>query len=176
MLNVKRIKKAQRGNSKAFLECFQTYEVDIYKMAFIYMKNEEDALEVVQETAYRSFKNVSSIKEPTYFKTWLFKIAINVSIDLLRKKKIDVQMHEHVKDQLSTDLNEDIDLEITLKDLLNHLNESEKSVVVLRFYQDLTFSEVSNVFDLPLGTVKTILYRALEKLRKNVERGDFNES
>jgi RNA polymerase sigma-70 factor, ECF subfamily len=175
MLNVKRIKKAQRGNSKAFLECFQTYEVDIYKMAFIYMKNEEDALEVVQETAYRSFKNVSSIKEPTYFKTWLLKIAINVSIDLLRKKKIDVQMHEHVKDQLSTDLNEDIDLEITLKDLLNHLNESEKSVVVLRFYQDLTFSEISNVLDLPLGTVKTILYRALEKLRKNVERGDFNE-
>ena len=175
MLNVKRIKKAQRGNSKAFLECFQTYEVDIYKMAFIYMKNEEDALEVVQETAYRSFKNVSSIKEPTYFKTWLLIIAINVSIDLLRKKKIDVQMHEHVKDQLSTDLNEDIDLEITLKDLLNHLNESEKSVVVLRFYQDLTFSEISNVLDLPLGTVKTILYRALEKLRKNVERGDFNE-
>ncbi|MGN7310231.1 sigma-70 family RNA polymerase sigma factor [Alkalicoccobacillus gibsonii] len=175
MLNVKRIKKAQRGNSKAFLECFQTYEVDIYKMAFIYMKNEEDALEVVQETAYRSFKNVSSIKEPTYFKTWLLKIAINVSIDLLRKKKIDVQMHEHVKDQLSTDLNEDIDLEITLKDLLSHLNESEKSVLVLRFYQDLTFSEISNVLDLPLGTVKTILYRALEKLRKNVERGDFDE-
>lgn len=175
MLNVKRIKKAQRGNSKAFLECFQTYEVDIYKMAFIYMKNEEDALEVVQETAYRSFKNVSSIKEPTYFKTWLLKIAINVSIDLLRKKKIDVQMHEHVKDQLSTDLNEDIDLEITLKDLLSHLNEPEKSVVVLRFYQDLTFSEISNVLDLPLGTVKTILYRALEKLRKNVERGDFDE-
>lgn len=81
-----------------------------------------------------------------------------------------------MKDQLSTDLNEDIDLEITLKDLLNHLNESEKSVVVLRFYQDLTFSEISNVLDLPLGTVKTILYRALEKLRKNVERGDFNES
>ncbi|MBM0065347.1 sigma-70 family RNA polymerase sigma factor [Bacillus gibsonii] len=145
-------------------------------MAFIYMKNEEDALEVVQETAYRSFKNVSSIKEPTYFKTWLLKIAINVSIDLLRKKKIDVQMEEHVKDQLSTDLNEDIDLEITLKDLLNHLNESEKSVVVLGFYQDLTFSEISNVLDLPLGTVKTILYRALAKLRKNVERGDFNES
>lgn len=175
MLNVKRIKKAQRGNSKAFLECFQTYEVDIYKMAFIYMKNEEDALEVVQETAYRSFKNVSSVKEPTYFKTWLLKIAINVSIDLLRKKKIDVRMDEHVKDQLSTDLNENIDLEITLKELLNHLNESEKSVVALRFYQDLTFSEISNVLDLPLGTVKTILYRALEKLRKNVERGDFNE-
>ncbi|MFK3937125.1 sigma-70 family RNA polymerase sigma factor [Alkalihalobacillus sp. NPDC078783] len=172
---MKLIKKAQRGNSKAFLECFQAYEVELYKMAFIYMKNEEDALEVVQETAYRSFKTVSNLKEPKYFKTWLLRIAINASVDLLRKKKIEVQMEDHMKDHLSTDINENIDLQMTLKDLLDHLNDSEKSVVILRFYQDLTLSEISNVLDLSVGTVKTILYRALEKLRKNAERGDFNE-
>lgn len=144
-------------------------------MAFIYMKNEEDALEVVQETAYRSFKRISSLKEPTYFKTWLLRISINVSIDLLRKKNVEVLFDDYAKEYVPDHIDEDTDLEMTLKDLLDVLNESEKSVVVLRFYQDLTLSEISNVLDLSLGTVKTILYRALEKLRKNAERGDFNE-
>ncbi|MCM2674263.1 sigma-70 family RNA polymerase sigma factor [Alkalicoccobacillus plakortidis] len=174
-MELKLIKKAQRGNSKAFLELFQAHEVDIYKMAFIYMKNEDDALEVVQETACRSFKKVSSLKEPRYFKTWLLRIAINSSIDLLRKKNMEVQFEDNIKDYIPIDVNEDIDLEITVKDLIDHLNESEKSVVILRFYEDLTLKEISHVLDLSLGTVKTILYRALEKLRKNIERGGFNE-
>ncbi|WYP25151.1 RNA polymerase sigma factor [Alkalihalobacillus sp. FSL W8-0930] len=114
-------------------------------------------------------------KEPTYFKTWLLRIFINVSIDLLRKKNVEVLFEDYAKEYVPDHLDEDIDLGMTLKDLLDVLNESEKSVVVLRFYQDLTLSEISNVLDLSLGTVKTILYRALEKLRKNAERGDFNE-
>lgn len=79
--------KAQKGDDKAYLALFQQYEQDIYIMAFIYVKNQSDALDVVQETAYRSFKAIKYLNEPKYFKTWLIRIAVNCSLDLLRVRK-----------------------------------------------------------------------------------------
>ncbi|MFA9558525.1 sigma-70 family RNA polymerase sigma factor [Evansella sp. AB-rgal1] len=169
------VKKAQKGNDEAFLTLFQKYEEDIYRIAFVYMKNQNDALDVVQETAYRSFKTIKKLKEPSYFKTWLIRIAINCSLDLLKKQRKTVQLIPEYEEYISGDVKEDIDLELTLHDLMEYLNELEKSVVILRFYEDLTFKEVSETLDIPLGSAKTILYRALEKLRRNMEEGDVGE-
>lgn len=66
-------------------------------------------------------------------------------------------------------------LETTIQDLIKCLNESEKSVIILRFYQDLTIREVSETLDIPLGTVKTVLYRALKKLRNDLKGDVINE-
>lgn len=167
MLNL--IKKAQKGNDNAFLALFQKYEQDIYRTAFVYVKNQSDALDVVQETAYRSFKSIKNLKEPKYFKTWLMRIAISCSIDLLRKQKNVVQLKPEYEEFISGDVNEDIDLEMTVRDLIERLNEDEKSVIILRFYEGLTIKEVSETLNIPLGTAKTVLYRALDKLRKNLE-------
>jgi RNA polymerase sigma-70 factor, ECF subfamily len=165
------IKKAQKGNDKAFLTLFQQYEQDIYRTGFVYVKNQNDALDVVQETAYRSFKSIKNLKEPKYFKTWLIRIAISCAIDLLRKQKNIVHMKSEYVEFISGDVNEDIDLEMIVRDLIERLNEDEKSVIILRFYEGLTIKEVSEALDIPLGTAKTILYRALNKLRKNL-KGD----
>lgn len=173
MLNL--VRKAQRGNDKAFLTLFQEYEQDIYRMAFVYVKNQNDALDVVQETAYRSFKTINNLKEPKYFKTWLIRIAINCSLDLLRKQKKVVHLNPKLEEVLSDDINEDIDLEVTVHDLIERLNEDEKSIVILRFYEGLTFKEVSETLDIPLGTAKTVLYRALDKLRQHLKGDDFYE-
>ncbi|NHM34064.1 sigma-70 family RNA polymerase sigma factor [Neobacillus terrae] len=164
------VKKAQKGNDKAFLALFQEYEQDIYRMAFVYVKNQDDALDVVQETAYFSFKSIKSLKEPKYCKTWLIKIAISCSLNLLRKHKKIVQFKPELEGDISGDVNEDIDLEMTVRDLIEQLNVDEKSVIILRFYEELTFKEISETLDIPLGTSKTVLYRALDKLRKKMER------
>ena len=169
MLNL--VRKAQKGNDKAFLTLFQQYEQDIYRTAFVYVKNQNDALDVVQETAYRSFKSIKNLKEPKYFKTWLIRIAISCAIDLLRKQKNVVQMKPEFEEFISGDINEDIDLEMTVRDLIEQLNEDEKSVIILRFYEGLTIKEVSETLDIPLGSAKTVLYRALNKLRKDL-KGD----
>ena len=169
MLNL--VRKAQKGNEKAFLTLFQQYEQDIYRTAFVYVKNQNDALDVVQETAYRSFNSIKNLKEPKYFKTWLIRIAISCAIDLLRKQKNVVQIKPEFEEFISGDINEDIDLEMTVRDLIEQLNEDEKSVIILRFYEDLTIKEVSETLEIPLGTAKTVLYRALNKLRKDL-KGD----
>ncbi|NIK69471.1 sigma-70 family RNA polymerase sigma factor [Paenibacillus sp. BK033] len=168
------VKMAQHGDESAYLKLFQQYEEDLYRAAYVHVGNEEDALDVMQETAYRSFKGIRKLKEPAYFKTWLIKIAISCSIDLLRKRKRQMQWRPEYLESITVSDEEDFTLSITLKELVEALEPEEKSVVILRYYYDLTIREVTEVLDIPLGTGKTLLYRALKKLRKRVEEdGDY---
>lgn len=163
---IRLIKKAQKGNDKAFLKLFQQVEEDIYRMAFVYLKNKDDALDVVQEVAYLSFKKINTLQKPEYFKTWVMKIAINCAINIIRKNKKVVQLKPGFEATMGTE-NKDILLSLTLQELMNVLQEDEKSVIILRFYHDRTLKEISEILDIPLGTTKSVLYRALHKLRKN---------
>lgn len=162
------IRKAQRGNDKAFMKLFQTYEEELYRIAFAYVKDKEDALDVIQETAYRSFKNLNSLKNKEYFKTWLIKITINCAIDHIRKSKnivsLDIEQIKYIQYE-----DEDIPLKLTLENLINTLDNMEKIVVLLKYYEDYTFKEISEILEIPLGTGKSILYRALEKLKKQAK-------
>lgn len=173
---IRLVKKAQKGNEGAFLKLFQQYEEILYRTAFVYVNNKEDALDVVQETAYRSFKLISTLKEPKYFKTWLTRITISCSLDILRKRRKVVHMKtKHEEESASEVREEDIPLSLTLQDLINLLNEDEKNVIILRFYHDLTIKEVAETLNIPLGTAKTALYRALKKLRKGLKGDDVYE-
>lgn len=144
-------------------------------MAFTYVKNSDDALDVVQEVAYRCLKNIDTLKEKKYFKTWLFKIAINCSLDLLRKnnKVVVIESRDLEKHQNSLSKKVDVPLLISLQDILGELNETEKTVILLKYYQEYTFQEISLFMSLPLSTVKTITYRALGKLKQNIKKEDI---
>ncbi|MTI80848.1 MAG: sigma-70 family RNA polymerase sigma factor [Firmicutes bacterium] len=168
---IKLVKKAQRGDDKAFLKLFQKYEEDIYRMAFVYVKNKDDALDVVQEVAYQSFKKIGTLRNPEFFKTWLLKITINYAINLINKNKKVVHLKPEYQDIIGAE-GEDIPLNISLKDLIDDLKEEEKSVVLLRFYHNHTFKEIAELLNMPLGTAKSILYRALKKLRKEYLKGE----
>lgn len=137
-------------------------------MAYVYVKNKEDALDIVQEVAYRSFKKIDTLKKPEYFKTWLIKISISCAIDCLRKNNKVVQIRpEH--EELIDPYVEIIPLSLSLDQLLGELNEDEKSIVILKFYEDYSFKEIAEMLNIPLGTSKSILYRALNKLRKQAK-------
>ncbi|PAE08150.1 RNA polymerase [Terribacillus saccharophilus] len=171
---IRLIKKAQKGDNRAFLKLFQQYQDDIYRIAFTYVKNQNDALDVVQETAYRSFKKIVSLRNPEYFKTWLIKIAINCSIELIRKNKKVIQLKPEYEEYIGS-VDEDVTLTITLQDLLERLSEDEKSVILLKFYQGYSLREIADILNLPLGTTKSILYRAINRLRKQFEEARMYE-
>ncbi|MEC1720072.1 sigma-70 family RNA polymerase sigma factor [Schinkia azotoformans] len=168
------MKKAQKGNDKAFLKLFQQYEENIYRMAFIYVNNKDDALDVVQEVAYQSFKKIHTLKKPEYFKTWLIKITMNCAINLAKKNKKVVQLKPEFEEFIGLE-DEDIPLSLSLQELIETLQEDEKSIVLLRYYNDCTFKEISDLLNIPLGTAKSVLYRALDKLRKKYKEGDICE-
>lgn len=171
------VKKAQKGNDKAFLLLFQQYEADIYRMAYVYVKNKEDALDLVQEVAYQSFKNIGTLKKPEYFKTWLMKITINYALSLINRNKKVIPLHADFEVPAGTE-DEDIALTISLNKLIDTLKEDEKSVILLKYYDDRTLKEISEILDIPLGTAKSVLYRALGTLRQQLkeEAGIYGSS
>lgn len=137
-------------------------------MAYVYVKNKDDALDVVQEVAYRSFKKIDTLKKPEYFKTWLIKITISCATDCLRKNKKMVQLRPEYEEFIGS-AGEDIPLSLSLHQLLDELNEDEKGIVILKYYEDYSFKEIAELLNIPLGTSKSILYRALDKLRKQAK-------
>mgnify|MGYP003418664529 FL=1 len=120
--------RAQKGDHDAYAKLFAKYEADLYRFIYTQCGNVEDALDILQEVAYRSFKYIHTVKEPKFFKTWLFRIAINASNDLFKKQTnvelLDDTYAEESFQQLS-------DLKFTLDAVMTYLTPIEKQVVYL---------------------------------------------
>jgi len=135
-----------------------------YRLAFSYVKNSDDALEVVQESIYKAISTMNTLKTPEYLQTWFYRIVINTAIDLLRKyKKIVVMDDETIAryDSGTVDHYEDIDLQKAL----DNLPIQYHSVIVLRFFEDLKIEEIAVILDENVNTIKTRLYKSLRMLR-----------
>jgi len=163
-----KIIKAKKGDDNAFYELISERKEMLYKTAFTYVKNKEDALDILNETVYRAFISIKRLKEPEFFNTWLTRILINCALDTLRKDKKVLQLDEQAGiANLSSNLaQEDVfDLNIAV----DSLKEKYKTIVILKYFQDMTLAEISEVMQCPLGTVKTNLYKALKELKINLE-------
>lgn len=156
------IRRAQKGDMQAYEELFGMYELELYKLAFVYAKNKENALDLVQEVAYRSCKYIKSLKEPAYYKTWLIRILMNCASDYSKKHPVHAEMEPEL---YIAEPDESLDVKVTLEGVMQYLSKEEKDVVLLKYYEDFTFEQIAEVLELKLGTTKTILYRALKKLR-----------
>lgn len=137
-------------------------------MAFVYMKNEHDAVDVVQETILRAYEKMNTLKEPAYFKTWLIKIVINTCLSKLKRAEKVIHIDEKQLASLQVRPS-DISLKLTVQNLIEELSNEEKNVILLHFFQGYTFKETSELLEMPLGTAKSICYRALNKLRIQIE-------
>lgn len=172
------LRRARRGDEGAFLEITGKYERRLYRTAWLYVRSEQDALDVMQEAAFRAFRGIRTLKEPEYLGTWLTRIVINCALDHLRKngkiRHVDMQIIEN-EPRFSTAFEGNVLDRLTLEALMRALSDAERSAVMLKYYHRYTFPEMAELMQLPLGTVKTILYRALSKLRAEAEEAENNE-
>lgn len=139
-----------------------------YRLAYSYVKNVDDALDIVQESIFKALSSLASLDEPQYIKTWFYRILVNTALDFLRKRKRLVLVDELVLTSYDTgtvDKYQDIDLQ----QALDELPEKYRSIIILRYFEDLKIEEVAEILDRNVNTVKTRLYRALEILRLNIE-------
>jgi RNA polymerase sigma-70 factor, ECF subfamily len=155
------VRLASKGDAGAFSQLIHERKEDIYRIAYSYVKNREDALDIVSETVYKAFISVRKLKSPEYFNTWLTRILINCAIDHLKKNRRTVSLEISAAEMEGVDRTELMDL----YSAIDNLEEKQKSVVILKYLNDLTISEVSEILQVPLGTVKTILHKALRELR-----------
>lgn len=155
-------KQMQGYVEEQILESYQS----MYRLAYTYVKNEADALDVVQESVYKAIRNAAKLKHREYVQTWLFKIVMNTAISLLHAKNKETSMEIYV-DEGKEDSYSDFDL----MNSLHILNDKERAVIILRFFEDRKISEVADILDENINSVKTVLYRALKKLRIEMEEG-----
>lgn len=168
------VEKAKQGDETAFCRLIDRRKADLYTVAYCYVKNKEDALDLVSETVYKAFISLPGLKHPEHFNTWLTRILINCSLDHLKKSKRTFALEEAeqqagLREPIS--LSTDEETRLDLLRALDKLDEKLKTVVILKYFQDLTLEEVSRVLKCPVGTVKTYLHRALKILRLELKEG-----
>lgn len=148
-----------------------SYE-SMYRIAFTYVKNADDALDIVQDSAYKAIKNAKSVKQEEYIETWIYRIVMNCAVDFLKRnrKEMATESLEELHHMETTDKYMDFD---TIR-ALDVLNEKERAVIILRFFEEKKLDEIAAVLGMNGNTVKSILYRSLQKLKAELEKGDMS--
>lgn len=160
----KLVHKARTGDAEAFEELIEPIREKLYRIAYSYVKNRDDALDIVSESVYRAYVNLRRLKNPSYFDTWMIRIVINQSINLINKNRritLKADMAVNAASQDTVDIDEALDLYAAM----DRLNDNQKAVVILKYFEDLPITQVAAIMERPVGTVKSFLHGALKELR-----------
>lgn len=168
------VRRAKKGCHKAFQELIEKEKEKLYKIAFVYMKNEEDALEVFQETILKAFISMKDLKDERYFSTWLTRILINTAIDHLKKNKTIIPMEKEWLERKMSPFHQR-EQEYDLLEEIMGLDEKYKTVLILRYYKDYTVKQIAQILNCPEGTVKTNIHRGIHLLREKIKEASNDE-
>jgi RNA polymerase sigma-70 factor (ECF subfamily) len=135
----------------------------LYRLAYSYVKNADDALDIVQESTYKAMVSIDTVKDPSCIKTWFYRIIVNTSLDFLRKRKREILLEEENWEPLDTG-SEDQYPDLDLRKALEELSDNCRTIIVLRYFEDLKLDEIADILDENVNTVKTKLYKSLKKL------------
>ncbi len=173
------VKQARDGNRLAFDQLIDRYQEDIHRMIYYRIRAQMDAEDLTQDVFIRAYRSISRLREPQRFRGWLYRIAVNRVNDYLRKKRVRSifkSSDEGVDIQPDADQNRDQPeaLEQVLKEdfwrqvgrIAKKLSKMEREVFMLRFFDNLNINEIAQILKKSESTVKTHLYRALAKFKK----------
>ena len=170
---------ARNGEPKAFEKLMQRYRKSVYYTLLKMVRNEEDAEDLTQEAFAKAFASIHNFDAKYSFSTWLFRIATNNCIDFIRKKKLQtLSIHASnsesgnssgVTDVKDEDMNPNEQMlsdqrKKIVHDAVEKLSPRYRQLIELRFFQELSYEEIADTLELPLGTVKAQLHRAKELL------------
>ena len=181
-------KAVDEGDQKAYAELMSRYKDSIYYMLLKMVNNRDDAEDLTIEAFGKAFRNIRQYTPDYAFSTWLFKIATNNCIDFIRKKR---KMMLSIDRGFEIEEGQDVSLEVKsdgpapddvmmkkqkvmmMKDVVEKLKPRYRRLVELRYYQELSYEEISEELNLPLGTVKAQLFRAREFLYQIMKNSEY---
>ena len=143
----------------ALIENYEKY----YRLAYGLVRSETDALDIVQESAYKAIMKSESLRTEEFVDTWICRIVINEANAFFRKKR---DLSDVSEMNLST---EDTYTDIDLARAIDSLEPKEREIVILRYFEDKKIEEIAEIMNEKVGTVKSRLYRCMEKLRTRLE-------
>lgn len=157
-------------DTKKFCENVSKYRDDLYIMALAILKNEKDTEDAVSNAILKAYENREQINAFHKFKSWMLTITKNEALKI-KKKRLYLPGDE-VLEALSKPTVAHYD---ELWDVLSQMKEEYRLVVVLFYYEGLSLRDISDVLDIPVGTVKSRLSRGRAELREALERGHGND-
>lgn len=181
----KLVRQAVAGNQRAYSSLMDRYWNSVYQMMLRMVNNPEDASDLTQEAFGKAFTKLAFYAPTFAFSTWLFRIAINNAIDFVRKKRVRcLSLDDPIEPESDQDYSASLDAEVRnpeeeiirwqrlklMRSLLDQLNEKYRVMIELRYFDELSYEEISESLDLPLGTVKAQLFRAKEMLYELLQR------
>ena len=147
-------------------------KLKLYRIAYLYTGNEDNAVDAVSEAIYRGLISYKKLRSPEFFDTWMTRILINECNKIWRKIKNELPIEtipELAEDEQAYEL-------LPLKEAIRKLPKELKDVIILRYFSDLTLSETAKVIDIPQGTVVTRQRRALKLLKLELLEEQEDES
>ena len=174
----KLIERVLAGDHDAFAQLVQAYEDKVYNLCLRMCADPEDARDLAQEAFVKAWRGLRFYKREAAFSTWLYRLTGNVCIDFLRQKKRRAAMSLTVSGDEETQLDipdptptpEEQTISSALRqsvsDAMAQLEDEFRMVLTLRVVEELSYDEIAEIMDLKVGTVKSRLARAREKLRK----------
>ena len=174
------IQKAKRGDEKSFESLILGCQHKAYNIALRYLKNEEDAMDALQESFIKIFRHLKSFKEDSRFDTWVYRIVVNTCNDMLRKnsnQKITDSIFKAEDDKEtiieipdSTSSPEEVydkkEKSAYILNCLEKLNRDQKEIIILRDVQGFSYEEISEILECSVGTLKSRINRSRLKLRE----------
>ena len=136
-----------------------------YRLAYSYVKNEADAGDIVQNGAYKALRSSHTLRQQEYAKTWVYRIMLNEIFSFLRQPK--PESYEYIQEEVGIETAhvEDEYADIDLQRALDSLPESDRAIVIMKFFEDKKLEEIAEILDVNLSTIKSRLYRSMKKLR-----------
>lgn len=163
---MKLLSLVERKKEKTIKQYIVDNKEALYRFAYTYVHNEDDALDVVHDAICKSLTNINTLKDTDSIKSWIYRIVANCAIDNIRKNKKYVISSDdlEVDDLVDYDKYEDIDLQRAL----DQLPEKYRTIIVLRYFEDMKIGDIAQILDENENTIKTRLYNALAKLKISI--------
>ena len=165
----------KQGNQKAFTTLVKKWHVDFCKLAFWYVKDRDIAKDVAQESWQVILHKLDKLENPERFKSWAISIVNRKAIDWLRTNKRVLNKHqkyykEHVNDVILNEVNEEDEVKNNLLKAIHKLSIEQQMVVKLFYTQSYSLKEISEFLNISVGTAKSRLFHAREKLKKTIKK------
>ena len=142
----------------------------IYRLAYSYVRNREDALDVVQNAVCKALENYGGIRNEGAVSTWFYRILVNESLLFIKERK---RMTLGETDQEEAHYEEKgFEIQDDLYDSINRLDGDTQTIIKLRFFEELSLKEIAQITEMNLNTVKARLYRGLRQLKVNIQEVD----
>ena len=152
------------SNPEAFERLVNSVRTKLYKTGMAILKNDDDVCDAIQDTLISAYKYFDTLREEKYFATWITRILINKCYDIIKKNQKVSYLNKQVEINENTAYYDEYKIDSRVEKALNSIDPDLRTTTVLYYYDDFSVEEISDILNIPAGTVKSRLARAREKL------------